>query len=131
MAASDSVRILKSYPSNTAPKTWETTESRRGARTRDPGRRISGNLIIERCPGRVPAAAGPLNRLDDELIRDPPRDVGGVGLRRKAEGDVPEAGVERFADRVPGAVGPLVRHGQVDRPDDGGRITADLAAVPA
>jgi hypothetical protein len=43
-----------------------------------------------------PAAAGPPQRLGDELVGDPSRDVGGVG-RAQAEGDVPEIGVERLA----------------------------------
>jgi len=76
-----------------------------------------------------PAAAELLHRLGDELIRDPPRDAGGVGLCRQAEGDVPEAGVERFADRVPGGAGLAVRHVQMNRAGDGGGIAADLGAV--
>ena len=38
----------------------------------------------------------------DELVGDPLRDVGRVG-RRQSEDDVLEAGVDRLADRVPGA----------------------------
>src|SRR5690242_21201497 len=62
-----------------------------GAAPRDPGDgEPGGQLLTVRL----------LHRLSDELIRDPPGDADGVGLCRQAEGDVPEAGVERFADQI-------------------------------
>lgn len=67
-----------------------------------------GDWFNRRHSAGCPLRQGLLRRLGDELIGNPPRDVGGVGLCRQAEGDVPEAGVERFADRVPGGAGLVV-----------------------
>lgn len=66
-----------------------------------------------------------LGRRADELIGDPPHNADGVG-RRQPEDDVPEARVDRVADRVPGGARLLVGDGEVDRADDRGWVATDF-----
>jgi len=108
---------VKSTRSGLSNWAWSRFPAARNSRTVEPAAMSTRN------------AAGPLQRLGDELIGDPPRDVGRVRLCRQTEGDVPEAGVERFANRVPRGIRLVVRHVQMDRAGDSGGITAGLGAV--
>src|ERR1700683_157344 len=107
--------------------------SRRAPTRRVRGRRPDSDRAGQWQPGSLDLLVGLAGRwllrgLGDEFVGYPPGDAGGVGLRQ-AEGEVPEAGVEGFADRFPGGVGLVVGDGQVDRAGDGGGVTAGLGAV--
>jgi len=64
---------------------------------------------------------GGIGRRGDDLVGDPLSDAGGIG-RWQPEDDMPEAGVDRFADRVPGAARLVVGDWQVDRAGDRGGV---------
>jgi hypothetical protein len=68
-----------------------------------------------------------LIRRDDDLIGDPPCDVGGVG-GWECQDDVPEVGVERFADGLSGGFGAVVGDRQDERTGDRGGVAVDLGA---
>src|ERR1700756_2816769 len=108
---------VKSTRSGLSNWAWSRFPAAKNSRTVEPAAMSTRN------------AAGPLQRLGDELIGDPPRDVGRVRLCRQAEGDVPEAGGERFANRVPRGTRLVVRHVEMDRAGEGGGVTAGLGAV--
>nr|WP_236706156.1 hypothetical protein [Frankia sp. ACN1ag] len=82
--------------------------------------------ITKQLPRPMPSR--PLAEPSCWFVGDPLGGTGGVG-RRQAENDVPEAGVDRLADCVPGRAGLVVGDRQVDRAGDGGRVAPVLGAV--
>src|SRR5258706_790070 len=68
-----------------------------------------------------------LGRRDDDLLGDPPCDVGGVG-RWQPQDDVLEAGGDGLTDRAPGGAGLVVGERQDDRAGDRRGVATDLGA---